>query len=278
MKHEYDFVNRLRKNKIAMFGLVLLLFFLLVSLLGPFLAPYDPVYQTGDISIRYEKPSRSHFMGTDRFGRDVFSRILFGARISISIGLLATLLSSVVGVSIGLAAGYSGGPVDEILMRFADGLLAFPRILIVILLVAFFTNTTVLLLMAISCTSWMGTARLVRAEILSLKEEEFFLAAVATGIGRLRLIWKHLLPNAAAPVIVAATLQVGNVILLESTLSFLGLGVQPPAPSWGNMVFEGREALLSAWWVAAFPGTAIAAAVIAFNLLGDGVRDAFESR
>jgi len=268
--------SRFSANWLAVAGLCLILAAVLAAILGPFLAPYDPVGGSGDFLERYAAPSAAHLMGTDKFGRDVFSRVIYGARASLTIGFAAVAVATLIGILLGGVAGYAGGWLDEIVMRAADGLLAFPRLLIVILLVAFFSNAYGLLIVAIGCTSWMGIARVIRAEILKLKETEFFQAAVATGAGRSRILWKHLLPNAVAPVIVAATLQVGGVILLESTLSFLGLGVQPPAPSWGNMVLEGREALLGAWWVSAFPGLAIAISVVAFNLLGDGLRDALE--
>jgi peptide/nickel transport system permease protein len=272
------FAKRFAANKTAIAGLALILGILLVTVFGPIIAPFEPATQSGTAIERYQSPSSSHFMGTDKFGRDIFSRVLYGARISMSVGLLAVLISCIVGIGIGVAAGFFGGVTDEVLMRFTDGLLAFPRILLVLLLVALFSNSYLLIILVIACTSWMGIARLVRAELLSLREREFIQAAVASGVSRARMVWNHLLPNALGPVIVAATLQIGTVILLESTLSFLGVGVQPPTPSWGQMVFEGRDALLSAWWVAAAPGAAIMTAVISFNLLGDGLRDAMEPR
>lgn len=272
------FAKRFTASRTSIVGLALILAILTVTVFGPIIAPYEPSAQGGTAIERYQAPSSAHLMGTDKFGRDIFSRIVIGARISLGIGIVAVLIACIVGVFIGVAAGSCGGVMDEVLMRFSDGLLAFPRILLVLLLVALFSNSFLLIVLVIACTSWMGIARLVRAELLSLREMDYIQAAVASGISRRRIVWKHLLPNALGPVIVAATLQIGSVILLESTLSFLGLGVQPPAPSWGSMVFEGREALLSAWWVAAAPGVAIILAVVSFNLLGDGLRDAIEPR
>lgn len=272
------FAKRFSTNKAAVAGLILILFFLLTAIFGPIIAPFDPSEQQGTASARFQAPSGTHLMGTDKFGRDICSRVIYGARVSMSIGIIAVLAASLLGIGIGSIGGYMGGVADDVLMRAADGILAFPRLLIVLLLVAFFANTFALLIVILTCTSWMGMARLIRAEVLSLKDKEYIQAAVASGFSRARIVCRHLLPNALGPAIVAATLQIGSVILLESTLSFLGVGVQPPTPSWGSMVFQGREALGYAWWVSAFPGLAIALAVIACNFLGDGLRDALEPR
>ncbi|MBI4719904.1 MAG: ABC transporter permease [Chitinivibrionia bacterium] len=272
------FAKRFSANATAVAGTAGILAILLMAAFGPVIAPCDPDVQNGSAISQYQGPSPSHPMGTDKFGRDIFSRVLAGARISLGVAIAAVVIALSLGVLVGAAAGYAGGALDEFLMRFTDGLLAFPRLLLVLLLVAFFSSSYGMIVMVIACTSWMGIARLVRAEVMSIKGKEYMQAAVASGISRIRLVWRHLLPNALGPVIVAATLQSGSIILLESTLSFLGIGVQPPTPSWGNMVFEGREVLLSAWWVCAFPGLAIVAAVISLNLLGDGLRDAMEPR
>ena len=272
------FAKRFSTNRTSIAGLMLILAILTVTAFGPVITPYEPSAQGATVLEQYQGPSPHHPMGTDKFGRDICSRVLYGARISLSIGLFAVLIAGCLGTIIGILAGASGGIVDDLLMRITDGLLAFPRILLVLLLVALFSNSLLLLVLVIGCTSWMGIARLVRAELLNLKEKEYVHAAVASGVSRMGVIWKHLLPNAIGPVIVAATLQIGSVILLESTLSFLGVGIQPPAPSWGSMVFEGRDALLAAWWVAAAPAAAIIVSVVAFNLLGDGLRDALDPR
>ena len=270
--------KRFTANIPAVTGFILLMVFLLAAVLSPLISPHHPVEQANVSLEQYRPPSWSHPMGTDKFGRDVLSRVLYGSRVSLSIGFLAVFIAAVLGLILGAVSGYAGGAVDEVVMRVVDGLLSFPRLLLLLLLVAFFSSSFGLIVCLIAGTSWMGIARLVRAEVLSIKEREYIQAAVAVGMGRRRILWKHLLPNAIGPVIVAATLQIGVVILLESTLSFLGLGIQPPIPSWGNMVFDGREVLLSAWWVTAFPGTAIAVVVISCNLLGDGLRDAMDIR
>jgi len=268
--------RRFRANSMAVVGLFVFLGFVGASLLAPLLAPYDPVVQNEPSVERYQPPSSSHPMGTDRFGRDIYSRVLYGARVSLAVGVLAVVLASIIGVIIGAFSGYVGGWVDDVAMRVVDGMLAFPRLLLLLTLVAFFANSFWLVVLVLAATGWMGVARLVRADVLSLKERDFVHAAVATGAGHTRIVWRHLIPNALGPVIVTATLRIALIILLESYLSFLGLGIQPPAPSWGSMVYEGREVLLSAWWVAAFPGLAIVATVVACNLLGDGLRDAMD--
>jgi peptide/nickel transport system permease protein len=230
------------------------------------------------VGEQYLAPSRAHPMGTDRFGRDVMSRVIYGSRTSLSVGVVSVLLASLIGLTIGAVSGYAGGWLDDLVMRIVDGLLAFPRLLLVLTAVAFFARSYWVVIVLLALTGWMGIARMVRAAVLSLKQREFVQAAVATGLGRGRVIVRHLIPNALGPVLVGATLRIGTIILLESYLSFLGLGVQPPTPSWGGMVFDGRDVLLSAWWVSAFPGFAIVTAVLACNLVGDGMRDAYDKR
>lgn len=270
------FSRRFQSNRMAVVGLVLLLTALCAAALAPLIASYDPAAQPSPVTERYMPPSSIHLMGTDKFGRDILSRVLYGARISLSIGVVSMILAGLLGTLIGAVSGYAGGRTDGIVMRVVDGLLAFPRLLLVLTLVALFSNSYFLLIVVIAGTAWMGIARVVRSEILSLKGREFIEAARASGLGTGRIIFRHLIPNSLGPVLVAATLKIGGVILLESSLSFLGLGVQPPMPSWGGMVFEGREVLLSAWWVAAFPALAIVFTVISCNLLGDGLRDAMD--
>jgi peptide/nickel transport system permease protein len=267
-----------RKNRLAMAGLAVMVILTIVTLITPLIAPYDPTAQGNIILERYLEPSFHHLMGTDKFGRDIFSRVLFGARISLSIGLIAVAISITLGTLVGAFAGYFGGIVDSILMRFTDMMLSFPRLVLLIVVIALFEPHIYLVVTVLGLTGWMGTARLVRGEVLSLREREFVQAARALGMGDWRIIFRHVIPNTMAPVIVSATLGIGQTILTEASLSFLGLGVQPPTPSWGNMVADGRDALINAWWIATFPGIAIVVTVVAFNLLGDGLRDALDPR
>lgn len=267
-----------RRNRLAMAGLAVMLLLYLVTLLTPLLAPYDPAAQGDIVRSRYLPPSLEHLMGTDKFGRDVFSRVLYGARISLSIGFVAVGISVTLGTLFGALAGYFGGWVDALLMRFTDLMLAFPRLVLLIVVIALFEPSLWLVVLVLGLTGWMGTARLVRGEVLSLREREFVLAARALGMGDARILFRHVVPNTLAPVIVSATLGIGQTILTEASLSFLGLGVQPPTPSWGNMVADGRDQLIASWWITTFPGLAIVFTVIAFNLLGDGLRDALDPR
>lgn len=265
-----------RRNRPALAGLALVALLYVVALLAPLIAPYDPIAQ--NILESYQPPSAQHWFGTDRFGRDVLSRILYGARLSLSIGFVATAISITVGTLLGAVAGYFGGRVDSALMRFTDMVLSFPRLILLLLVVALFSPSIPVIILVLGLTQWPSTTRIVRGDVLSLREREFIQAARALGLSRTRIILRHLIPNVLAPVIVSATLGIGNTIVFEAGLSFLGLGVQPPTPSWGNMVADGRDNLIGAWWVATFPGLAIVLTVLAFNLVGDGLRDALDPR
>jgi peptide/nickel transport system permease protein len=268
-----------KRNHLAIAGLILMIALYLMALLAPFLAPHDPITQPRDIvATSYLAPGARFWLGTDQFGRDVLSRILYGARISLSIGFIATAISVTLGTLLGAVAGYFGGRVDSLIMRLTDMVLAFPRLVLLIMIVALFSPSVTVIVLVLGLTQWPGTTRIVRGEVLSLREREYIQAARALGMGRGRIIFRHLIPNVLAPVIVTATLGIGNTIVLEAGLSFLGLGVQPPTPSWGNMVADGRQNLIGAWWVATFPGLAIVATVLAFNLVGDGLRDALDPR
>ena len=268
-----------KKNKLAIGGLIVMIILYLVTLLTPLIAPFDPAAQGDIITSRYLPPSAEHWLGTDKFGRDILSRTLYGARISLSIGFVAVGISITLGTLIGALAGYFGGWVDAVLMRFTDMMLAFPRLVLLIVVIAVFESPSIwLVVVVLGLTGWMATSRIVRGEVLSLREREFVQAARALGMGDTRIILRHVIPNTMAPVIVSATLGIGLTILTEASLSFLGLGVQPPTPSWGNMVADGRDALTEAWWIATFPGLAIVLTVVAFNLLGDGLRDALDPR
>jgi peptide/nickel transport system permease protein len=270
--------SRFRMSRFGMAGAVIMVVLYLVAVFAPLLTPYDPIAQ-GDVPrMRFVAPCREHPLGTDKFGRDVLARIIYGSRISLTIAFLAVAITVALGALVGAVAGYFGGAVDAILMRIVDALLAIPRLFLLLMCVSLFRGSMWLIIVLLGVTGWMATARLVRAQVLSLKSLDYVKAAEALGAGGTRVIWRHLIPNTLTIIIVAATLRIGGIILTEASLSFLGLGVAAPTPSWGQMVFEGREVLLSAWWLSTFPGITIAVTVIGFNLLGDALRDAFEPR
>ncbi len=259
-------------------GMALVGLLCVVAVLAPVLAPHDPTEQIDIVTNRYSSPSPDHALGTDRFGRDVLSRVLYGARISLGIALLSVALAITLGTIVGAVAGYFGGRLDSVLMRGVDMLMAFPRLVLLLVLAAVFRPSMWLLVVVLGLTGWMGVSRLVRGQVLSLREQTFIEAGRALGFGHGRLLFLHILPNAVGPIIVAATLAVADTILMEAGLSFLGLGVQPPTASWGNMIAGGRDMLLDAWWIATFPGLAVVITVISFNLLGEGLRDVFDPR
>ena len=272
-----------RRNRMALLGLGAAVALYLAMLLTPLLAPFDPLSmpafeEGGDLGLRLAPPSAVHIMGTDQYSRDVFSRILYGARISLIIVLLAVGISVALGTILGAVAGYLGGIPDAVIMRLLDMFMAFPSIVLLLAIVALFEPSAFLVIAALALTQWPYTTRIVRGEILALKEREFAEAARALAFSRGRVLFRHLLPNAMPSVVVVASLGIGNTIVLEAGLSFLGLGVPSDIPSWGTMVDQGRAYLLDAWWVVTFPGLAIALAVLAFNLLGDGLRDALDPR
>lgn len=272
------FWKRFRQQKSAMVGMVFISVLTLSSIFSNLISRYDPNQQGDLVHSRYLKPTLEHPFGTDKFGRDVFSRVLHGGRISLIIAFSVVILSITIGLMYGTIAGYFGGLIDVLMMRFLDFLLAFPSIFLVMTIVALFHANHWYLIPVLSLTGWMETARIVRAEVISLKERDFILAAKGLGYSQCRILFYHIIPNCLTPVIIAATLKVGEVILLESALSFLGIGVQPPTPSWGSIINDGREALLRAWWVSTFPGIFIVGVVISFNLMGDALRSCLNPR
>jgi peptide/nickel transport system permease protein len=260
----------------AMTGLALVLGLFVVSVFAPWLAPYDP--NQIDLKQVLMPPSPDHYLGTDTLGRDVLSRIIFGSRVSLKVGFVAVGLATLIGLFVGALAGYYGGWVDQGLMRLVDLMLCFPAFFLILAVIAVLEPSIWNIMAVIGLTGWMGVARLVRAEFLSLREREFVTAARALGAGDTRLILRHMLPNALAPVMVSATLGVAGAILTESALSFLGLGVQPPTPSWGNILTAGKDNIEIAWWLSVFPGLAILVTVMSYNLLGEGIREAIDPR
>lgn len=278
---QWDVVSKqFVKNRVGVLGGYLVLAMMLLAFLTPFIAPFDP--DQIDVGGKYVAPGWDYLMGTDKFGRDVFSRVMYGGRISLSIGFVAVFLAGTVGTGIGAVAGYFGGWIDKVLMWFTDLILSLPRLVLLLAIVGFFRSAgaqSIFLLVAIlGLTGWMGIARIVRSQVLALKEQEFIQASRALGMSSGRIIVRHLVPNAMAPIIVYASLAIGSTILVEAALSFLGLGVPPPTSTWGSIVNDGREALRNAPWITIFPGIMIVFAVMSFNLLGDGLRDALDPK
>jgi len=274
-----DVWRRFRRNKLALVGMGIILFMILVAIFAPWIALTTPEKINYELVGEFHPPSLKHPFGTDELGRDYFSRAVWGARISLGIGFTAMLIAVSIGTIYGLIAGYYGGMVDNIMMRFVDMMLAFPTFFLILTVEAVLDKPSIFIVMAvIGLFSWMGVARLVRGEVLKLKEMDFIQSARALGAGDMRIILKHLLPNSMGPVIVAATLKIGTAILIEAGLSFLGLGVQPPTPSWGNMLKYAQENMFKAPWLAIFPGILIVITVLGFNFLGDGLRDSLDPK
>ncbi|MFZ5587900.1 MAG: ABC transporter permease [Thermodesulfobacteriota bacterium] len=271
-----NFWAALSANRLALLGLVVVAALVLVAALAPWLAPFDP--NAIDVKSILLPPSWSHPFGTDELGRDVFSRMIYGSRVSLQVGIVAAGLATLVGVILGALAGYYGGWVEAAVMRFTDMMLCFPTFFLILAVIALLEPDILNIMAVIGLTSWMSVARLVRAEFLTLKEREFVTAVKSLGANDARIIFRHILPNALAPVLVALTLGVAGAILTESGLSFLGLGVQPPEPSWGNILSQGKDNIEIAWWLSLFPGLAILVTVLGYNLLGEGIRDALDPR
>jgi len=274
--HQITWLGQLGNNPLAVAGLLIVGLLCIVALSAPWLAPYDP--HAIDTWHILESPSRAHLLGTDLLGRDCLSRLIYGARISLLVGIVAVGIATVIGTILGSLAGFYGTWIDGLIMRLVDIILCFPTIFLVMAVIAFLEPSILNIMVVIGLTSWMGVARLVRAEFLSLKQRDFVMAARISGASNARIAFSHILPNAVAPILVATTLGVGGAILTESALSFLGIGVQPPTPSWGNMLTEGKDNLEIAWWLSMFPGLAILVTVLGYNLLGEGLRDALDPR
>jgi len=270
------FWRRFKKNRLAFLGGIIVFLFFAIAVLAPFIAPYGP----DGINVKHvlEPPSLSHPFGTDDLGRDILSRVIYGSRISLAVGFVAVGIATLIGIILGALSGYYGGWLDTVIMRFVDIMLAIPTFFLILAVIAMLEPSIWNIMIVIGITSWMGVARLVRAEFLSLKEREFVLAARALGASDFRIIFRHILPNAMSPVLVSAVLGIAGAVLVESALSFLGIGVQPPTASWGNILTIGKDNIEIAWWISVFPGLAIFVTVLAYNLLGEGIRDSIDPR
>ena len=270
------FWKRFKRNKLALLGGIVVIFLFTIAIFAPAITPYDP--NAINVHKILEPPGFTHPFGTDDLGRDILSRIIWGSRISLSVGFVAVGISTLIGVILGALTGYYGGWVDRVIMRFVDIMLSIPTFFLLLAVIAFLEPGISNIMIVIGLTSWMGITRLVRAEFLSVKEREFTQSARAIGAGDMRIIFRHILPNSLAPVLVSAVLGVAGAILTESALSFLGIGVQPPTSSWGNILTIGKDNIEIAWWLSVFPGVAILVTVLAYNLLGEGIRDAIDPR
>ncbi|WP_223700693.1 oligopeptide ABC transporter permease [Sutcliffiella deserti] len=271
-------VRKFLRNKLAVIGTVILSIIVFGALFAPWLTPHS--YSDQNLLNKLQSPGGEHLLGTDRYGRDVFSRLLHGARISLLVGFASVIGSITIGTIVGAVSGYFGGIIDSILMRIVDVIISIPSLFLLITLVTIFSPSVDKLILIFALTGWTGTARLVRGEFLSLRTREFVLASKTIGTRSYKIIFAHILPNALGPIIVAATLGVGTVILAESALSYLGLGIQPPTPSWGNMLQDAQNftIMLKHWWYPLFPGLAILFTVLSFNFIGDGLRDALDPK
>jgi len=271
-------MKRLFKYKKVVFGLTLIMAMIVLAIFASQISKHDPYKIDLSLEQKLQPPSWDHFFGTDDMGRDVFSRVVYGARISISVGFIAVLISLFIGVVLGAIAGYYGGKIDWVIMRVVEIMMCIPSIFLILMILAFLGPSIRNVMIVIGLTSWSGLVRLVRAEFLTLRERDYVLAAKVLGASNFRIIFKHILPNALNPVWVNATLGVGGAILIEAALSFLGLGVQIPTPSWGNILTDGIHYVDSAWWLMLFPGLFILMTVLSFNLLGEGLRDMLDPR
>ena len=272
----HDAWLRLRKNRAAVTGGAILLVMVVWAILTPWIAPYG--YEAQNLDLGATPPSASHWLGTDIFGRDLLTQILYGGRISLAVGFIATAVALVIGVTWGAIAGYVGGRVDSVMMRFVDILYALPFMIFIILLMVVFGRNILLLFLAIGAVEWLTMARIMRTQVQSLRQQEFVEAAVSLGLSPFAIIFKHIIPNALGPIIVYTTLTIPSVMLLEAFLSFLGLGIQPPQTSWGLLISYGAETMEEYPWLLIFPGMALTVTLFSLNFLGDGLRDALDVR
>ena len=271
-----DSFRRLKSNKVALTGGSFIVFLIILSILTPWIAPYDYSFQ--DLNLGPSSPSIMHLLGTDTLGRDLLTRMLYGSRISLLVGFIATFVALFIGVIWGTVAGFYGGKIDTVMMRIVDVLYGIPFIILIILLMVIFGRNLVLLFMAIGAVEWLTMARIVRSQVMSITQQEYVMASKAMGVSNLSIIYRHLIPNTLGPVIVYATLTIPQVMLLESFLSFLGLGVQPPMSSWGLLIRDGAVAMEEYWWLLVFPASIFSITLFSLNFVGDGLRDALDPR
>ncbi len=276
VRHRHDVWRTIIRHRLAVCSLLVVILLIAVAVFAPLISPHDPAEQ--DLSQRLRSPSFMYPVGTDQYGRDLLSRLIYGSTISLSVAVVAVAILIGLGTLFGGLAGYYGGPLDMLIMRFVDVMLSLPNFFLLVAIVALFGPSLVTTMLVIGLTSWMWTARLVRGQFLQVRGLEYVQAARAGGASDIRIICRHLLPNTLPIIIVQASLFTSYAILIEASLSFLGLGAQPPTPSWGNMLNEGKAFMRTAWWVMTFPGLAIFITVLAFNLLGDGLREALDPR
>jgi oligopeptide transport system permease protein len=271
-----DAITRLRKNHLAMAGLFILGIMIVIALLTPWIAPYS--YEVQNLDLGASPPSADHWLGTDTFGRDLLTRIMYGGRVSLAVGFIATTVALFIGVFWGAIAGYTGGRTDAFMMRLVDILYALPFMIFIILLMVVFGRSILLLFLAIGCVEWLTMARIVRGQVLSLRQQEFVEAAIAMGLSPLAIIVRHIIPNILGPIIVYVTLTIPSVMLLEAFLSFLGLGIQPPQSSWGLLISYGVETMEEYPWLLIYPGLVLSVTLFSLNFLGDGLRDALDPK
>jgi peptide/nickel transport system permease protein len=271
-----ELLQSISRNRLALTGLIILIPMFLCAVLAPIIAPHNPL--ATDLKNVLAAPSFSHPFGTDVLGRDVLARVIYGSRVSLLVGFVSVGIATIIGLILGSLSGFYGGMVDEIIMRFVDLMMCFPTFFLILAVIAFLEPSIWNIMAVIGLTSWMSISRLVRAEFLSIKSKEFVMAAKAQGLSNHRIIFGHILPNALAPVYVVATLGIGGAILTESALSFLGIGVQPPTPSWGNILIQAKDNIEIAWWLSLYPGIAIFLTVMGYILLGEGLSDVLDPR
>ncbi len=271
-----ELLSAFKRNKLALFSLLFILLVIVAAIFAPYISPYNP--DKINVNVILQPPSFTHWLGTDQLGRDVFSRLIYGSRISIEVGFIAVSISLFIGVITGAFSGYYSGLIDSLLMRFVDIMLTFPSFFLILAISAILKPSIINIMIIIGLTSWMGVARIVRAEFIQNRQKDYVLAAKASGASDLYIIFSEILPNCIAPILVSATLGIAGAILIQASLAFLGIGIMPPTASWGGMLSRGKTYIMIAWWLTLFPGLAILMTVLSFNLIGEAVRDALDPK